>query len=253
MKLSDGKVELARRHNKVDYRDGDRVVKVFNDQKPAADVFNEAHNLALVEQTGIRVPEVLEVSRVESGSWALATSFVPGTTLHELAAVNPEKFPEYIECLIDTQISIQRVTSPLLNRQKDKLSRMVGAVSIIDATTRYDLQTRIDGMKLGTKVCHGDFVPSNVIVGDDGNVYLCDWAHVTAGLPEVDAAQTYLLLSLRHPEWAKDYLDLYVEKTGISKQDILYWQPVVAAAELARGRERDEAYLMNLVGVGDFE
>ena len=130
---------------------------------------------------------------------------------------------------------------------------MVSTVTAIDANTRYDLQNRIDGMKLGTKVCHGDFVPSNVIVGDDGNAYLCDWAHVSAGLPEVDAAQTYLLLSLRHPEWAKDYLDLYSKKTNISTEDILYWQPVVAAAELARGRERDQEFLMSLVGVGDFE
>ena len=48
MKLSDSKTELARRLNKVVYQDGNRVVKVFNDQKPASDVFNEALNTCLL-------------------------------------------------------------------------------------------------------------------------------------------------------------------------------------------------------------
>ena len=48
MKLSDDKVELARRHNKVVYKDGDRTVKVFVPTKPDIDVFREALNLARV-------------------------------------------------------------------------------------------------------------------------------------------------------------------------------------------------------------
>jgi thiamine kinase-like enzyme len=101
-------------------------------------------------------------------------------------------------------------------------------------------------------VCHGDFVPSNVIVGDDGELYLCDWAHVTSGDPVVDAAQTYLLLQLRHPQFAANYLDLYSKKADVAKQRIFYWVPVMAAAELARGRKRDEEFLLSQVSVGDF-
>ncbi len=36
MKLSDSKVEIVKRGNKVVYRDGERLVKVFNSEKPAA-------------------------------------------------------------------------------------------------------------------------------------------------------------------------------------------------------------------------
>ncbi|MCQ4950996.1 30S ribosomal protein S2, partial [Bittarella massiliensis (ex Durand et al. 2017)] len=31
------------------------------------------------------------------------------------------------------------------------------------ATTRYELHTRLDSMPKHVKVCHGDFIPSNVI------------------------------------------------------------------------------------------
>jgi hypothetical protein len=84
MKLSEGKVELVRRQNKVVYQDGNRVLKVFNDQKPASDVFNEALNTARIMDTDIKVSEVLEVSRVEGGewdgSWAIANHFIPERT-----------------------------------------------------------------------------------------------------------------------------------------------------------------------------
>jgi hypothetical protein len=39
----------------------------------------------------------------------------------------------------------------------------------------------------------------------------------------------------------------------VAKQSIFYWVPVVAAAELSRGRKRDEEFLMKQITVGDFE
>ena len=84
MKLSDSKVELARRNNKVVYQDGNRVVKVFNDNKPAADIFNEAHNTASIMGTDIKVSDVIEVSRIEGGewdgSWAIANHYIASWT-----------------------------------------------------------------------------------------------------------------------------------------------------------------------------
>jgi thiamine kinase-like enzyme len=257
MKLSEGKVELVRRQNKVVYQDGNRVLKVFNDQKPASDVFNEALNTARIMDTDIKVSEVLEVSRVEGGewdgSWAIANHFIPGTNLHAILDADENHADEVLQRLVDLQITVHQTAAPLLNRQKDKLARMVHSVKAIDPTTRYDLEMRIDGLHNIGKVCHGDFVPSNVIVADDGDLYLCDWAHVTSGDPVVDAAQTYLLLQLRHPRFASSYLDLYSKTADVAKQRIFYWVPVVAAAELSRGRKRDEEFLMKQITVGDFE
>ena len=129
MKLSDSKVEIVKRGNKVVYHDGERLVKVFNSEKPAADVFNEALNNARVEGTGVRAAEILEVSRVEEGehkgSWALATRFIPGKTLHELAAADASNADRYLTQLVDLQAEIHSFEAPLLNRQKDKLARMI--------------------------------------------------------------------------------------------------------------------------------
>ena len=258
MRLSDGKRELARRNNKVVYQDGNRVVKVFNDQKPASDVFNEALNTArIMDNTPIRLPGTIEVSRIEGGewdgSWAIANHYVPGLNIHEILDQDDSRVDEMIQLMVDLQVSIHEVPAPLLNRQKDKLQRMVTSVKAIDPSLRYDLEMRIDGLHNVGRVCHGDFVPSNVIVGDDGQTYVCDWPHVTSGDPVVDAAQTYLLLLLAHPDFADKYLARYSKTADVARQRILYWVPVVAAAELARGRKRDEEFLLSQVTVGDFQ
>ena len=83
---------------------------------------------------------------------------------------------------------------------------MIDSLDQLNATTRYNLQERLDGMTKEFKVCHGDFNPSNVIVGDDGQLYVCDWAHATRGSPAADVATTYLLFALNSKDQAEAYL-----------------------------------------------
>lgn len=252
MILSNNKVEIVSRHNKAVFRDGNRLIKVFNDHKPGSDIFNEALNDARVSEAGGRVPRVLEVSQVKEGewegSWALALEYIPGRTLEHVIDDDEAHIDTYFEQFVGLQIQIQSADAPLLNRQKDKLRRMINSVKSLDPSVRYDLQMRLDGLKGGTKVCHGDFVPSNVIIPDDGSdPYVVDWAHVTAGIPAVDAAQTYLLFKVEHPDSAEKYLNLYSKASDTPKQIIMGWVPIVAAAELARRRQQREKFLMSQV------
>ena len=252
IQLPDTKVEIAQRSNKVVYDLGDTVVKVFNETKPAADVFNEALNLARINEAGIRSPHILEVSRCEDG-WALATEKVPGVTLAEKMEAEPEKFDEYLEQFVDLQVEIHAHTAPMLNRMRDKYSRMINGLKSIDATTRYNLLERLTGVKKEYAVCHGDFNPTNVIVGDDGQLYVCDWAHATQGAPAADAAMTYLLFALDNKDLAEKYLKLYCAKADEPMQVVRHWMPIVAAAELSRGRKVNEEFLLSWVDVFDFQ
>lgn len=258
MELSDSKVALVERHNKVVYQDGNRVVKVFNAEKPAGDVFNEALNIARIGETDIKHPRVLEVSQVADGSWALSTEFVPGKTLRALmdeAAGDEAKVNDYLEKFVDLQVAIQYTHAPrLLNKQNIKFENMISGLKNIDPTVRYELHMRASRMGAGHSICHGDFNPSNVILGDDGAVYVCDWAHVTQGLPEADAALTYILFKMYHEGQAEKYLDLYVAKSDVDRQKIMYWVPVVAAVELSRGRKDSEEMLSTFVdAANDYE
>ena len=59
---------IAVRTSKTIYRDGDKVVKVFDEDFSKADVLNEALNQARVEETGLHIPKIIEVTKID-GKW----------------------------------------------------------------------------------------------------------------------------------------------------------------------------------------
>lgn len=243
---------IAVRNNKTIYRDGDKCIKVFDENYSKADVLNEALNQARIEETGLNIPKVLGVTMVD-GKWAIVTEYIKGKTLAQLMQEHPEKKQEYIEFLVDLQMEVQSKTCPLLNKLKDKMSRKI-SVSELDATTRYDLHTRLEGMPKHNKVCHGDFNPSNIILTEDGTAYILDWAHATQGNASADAARTYLLFWLNGDiDGAKFYLDTFCKKSDTAKQYVQKWMPIVAASQSVKGNEKEREFLLSWVGVVDYE
>ena len=243
---------IAVRNNKTIYRDGDRAIKVFNAEYSKADVLNEALNQARIEGTGLNIPKVLEVTMID-GKWAIVSEFIKGKTLAQLMEENPEQKGEYIELLVDLQMSVHAKTSPLLNKLKDKMSRKIAATEL-DATTRYDLHTRLEGMPKHNKVCHGDFNPSNIIITENGLPYILDWSHATQGNASADVARTYLLFWLSGDiSGAELYLDTFCKKSDTAKQYVQKWMPIVAASQSVKGNEKEREFLMGWVSVVDYE
>jgi len=251
MKLPKDKKVIVERHNKVVYDCGDTVVKVFNGNKPAADILNEALNLARADQAGIDVPELVEVGKTGK-NWAISTKKVKGKTLRQL--INEDYDVERMADFVELELRIHAHKNPLMNRQKDKYRRMIESIpDIINEATRYELLVRLDGMPNHSKVCHGDFVPSNIIVREDGSMCVCDWAHATQGNGGADCATTYLHLMLGgEKEIAEKYLRTYCERQGCDMAYIQNWMSIVAAAELARGRVVEQDYLLSMIDVVDY-
>ena len=243
---------IAVRNNKTIYRDGDKCVKVFDAEYSKADVLNEALNQARIEETGLNIPKIVEVTMVE-GKWAIVSEFIKGKTLQQLMDEDVENKDKYIDMLVDIQLNVHSKTCPLLNKLKDKMNRKISA-SELDATTRYDLHTRLEGMPKHNKVCHGDFNPSNIIVTDDGEAYILDWSHATQGNASADAARTYLLFWLHGDiEGAKKYLDSFCKKSNTAKQYVQKWMPIVAASQSVKGNEKEREFLLSWVNVVDYE
>lgn len=243
---------IAVRNSKTIYRDGTNVVKVFDEGYSKADVLNEALNLARVEQTELPIPKVQAVTMID-GKWAIVTEYIEGKTLQQLMAEHPENMQEYMDQFVDTQLLIHSKQSPLLNKLKDKMNRKISETSL-DATTRYELHTRLESMPKHTKVCHGDFNPSNVIVAPDGSYHVLDWAHATQGNASADAARTYLLFWLAGDMNAAElYLDTFCKKSDTAKQYVQKWLPIVAASQLVKGKSEEKEFLMHWINVVEYE
>ena len=243
---------IAVRNTKTVYRDGDRCIKVFNEGFSKADVLNEALNQARVEETGLNIPKVLEVTTID-GKWAIVSEYIKGKTLAQLMAEDEDKYDEYLNMFVDLQIKVQSMTCAGLNKLKDKMNGKI-AQADLDATTRYDLHTRLEGMPKHNKICHGDFNPSNIIVAEDGTPYILDWSHATQGNASADAARTYLLFWLNGEiENAKKYLDLFCQKSGTAMHYVQKWMPIVAASQSVKGNEKEREFLLSWANVVDYE
>ncbi len=245
---------IAERKTKTVYKDNDKTIKLFVENYSKADILNEALNQARVEEgTTLNVPKLLEVTRID-GRWGLVSEHIEGTPLNKLMEEHPEKEEEYLNLFVDTQMKILSNSVPLLNRIKDKFRRKLSNAVNIDENTRYELMQRLEGMKNHTKLCHGDFNPSNVIIKENGEVYVIDWSHVTQGNASADAARTFLLFSIEgKSELAEKYINLFSEKSGITKANIQRWIPIVAATQMTKGKEEEQEFLSNWINVVDYE
>lgn len=245
--------EIAKRSNKTVYRDGDLCYKVFAADYNKADIFNEALNQTRVEETGLFIPKVHEVKRLDDGRLAIVMDYVDGKSLMQLESENPAKSAEYLTRLIDVQLSMHALSAPNLNKQRDKFMRKID-LSGLDATTRYELHVRLDSMPKHHKLCHGDFNPSNVIITNDDRACIIDWSHATIGNASADAARTYLLFKLAgNDKTAENYMTAFCKKSDTARQYVDQWLPIVAASQMVKGKPEEKEILGKWVDVCQYE
>lgn len=243
---------IAERPNKTIYKSGEYTVKVFAEDFSKADILNEALNTARVEETGLPIPRIVEVTKID-GKWAIVYDYIEGKTLAAIMAENPDKTDEYLELFVNLQLEMHSKKAPLLNKLQDKMNRKISQTDL-DATTRYELHTRLEGMKRHDKVCHGDFNPSNIIINPEGKAYILDWSHATQGNASADAARTYLLFCLNgQQETADKYLELFCRKSDTAKQYVQQWLPIVAASQSVKGKPEEKDFLLKWVNVVEYE
>ena len=148
---------VAERPGKQIFRDGDKLVKLFDRGYSKADILNEALNQARVEETDLNIPKIQAVSTVD-GKWSITMDYIEGTTLEQLMELNPGKTDEYLDLFVDVQMNIHSKRVPMLNFLTEKMNRKISAAEL-DATTRYDLHTRLNGMKRHFKLCQRRLQP----------------------------------------------------------------------------------------------
>ncbi len=252
MEATNKEVIFTRPHKTI-YAAGDKVIKVFDERYTKADVLNEARNEALVEEnTDLNIPALLEVSHMEEG-WCLVREKVEGKTLEQLMQEEPEKLETYMEMFVDLQLDVHKQKVATIKRLRHKLMDQINSLKDLDATARYELATRLESMPKHTKLCHGDFNPSNVIVDQHNRFWIIDWAHAAQGNASADAAMTFLLFSLEDEKKAEIYMKLFCKKSDTARQYVNRWLPIVAAAQMTKKKEKEKDFLMRWIDVAEYQ
>jgi aminoglycoside phosphotransferase (APT) family kinase protein len=157
---------------------------------------------------------------------------------------------EQIRSLARAQVQLHRlpvdgfpVGDDLLDRRLALVRRTAGALDhgpLTDALHR--VEALGDGLREGPQsVCHGDFHPLNVLVGERG-VCVIDWTDAGVGDRHGDAARTLLLFELAHvaagspaearvlrvvgPRLSRSYRRAYQREMPLDERRIARWTPV---------------------------
>jgi len=242
---------IADRGSKKIYLDGDKVIKLLGEEYPAPDALAEAHNLAAVEETALKVPKLIEVTKI-NGKWAIVWEYVDGTSLDKLMEKNKDKAQQYLERFVDIQLDMHRYSATRLPLLIEKMERKIKA-SGLDATARYEILGRLASMPKHTKLCHGDFNPSNIVITAKDEAYIIDWSHASQGNASADAAHTYLLFRLKgYADIAEKYLALFCKKSDTAKQYVEKWLSIVAASQLPKAKPDEKELLLHWANVVEY-
>ena len=221
---------IAVRNNKTIYRDGDKCIKVFRCGYSAADVMQEAFQQAYVHELGIPVPQLFSVLQYRN-EWAIEMQYIRGKTMQQALTETDAETASYITMLAELHMKLHRMTAPRLPYQWDMIAQRL---SNVDKEVISGDAPAEDSCSQNRCLCHGDFQPSNILIGNDSVLYVTDWSQASQGDPCFDTAVTYLLLAMEMGDRAAEhYLREYVRMTGASEEKIRACFVPSAAARMA--------------------
>ncbi|MCL2539644.1 MAG: aminoglycoside phosphotransferase family protein, partial [Oscillospiraceae bacterium] len=138
----------------------------------------------------------------------------------------------YFGISVDHQLAMHGVRADGMGSMAQKLRRQLEDSSDLSDRQRDILTDKLEAMRGETSLCHGDYHVFNLIMSETG-VKIIDWVDASAGSGRADAYRSYLLYALFSEDIAGLYLEIYCKKSGVSKDEVLFWEPVFAGARLS--------------------
>ncbi|OZU87125.1 aminoglycoside phosphotransferase [Virgibacillus indicus] len=214
------------------YHYDNKIIKVFNDNLPKTESHYEATIQKYAHSCGLSVPEVIDVTEID-GKQAIIMEFIKGRTIGDILSENLNQAEYYMTISIDIQQGIHSIVTDSLVPMSVKLRRQIKAAQQLDTRQKSVLLKKLDAMTHEKRLCHGDFHLFNLIKSDNDKVTIIDWVDASAGDPRADVYRTYLLYEQFSMELADMYLHLNCNKSGLSKDEIFQWAPIIAGARLS--------------------
>jgi len=207
-----------------------QAVKVFKHNYDRTEVFYEAMVTSAIEKTNLPIAKVHQVINVED-RMAIVMEYIKGASLQDHIQRDFENLQKYISDMVYLQMEIHSKRAKLPINLKDKLRNRITNSDSLSTLEKEKLVSRLNNLPEGDTLCHGDYHGYNIIE-QDGQYFIIDWIDAANGNPDGDVCRTYMLYSFYDDKLAEIYLNTYCGIAEKSRNDILLWLPVVAAARL---------------------
>ncbi|GHD55097.1 phosphotransferase family protein [Jeongeupia chitinilytica] len=239
--------------------DESRVLKLFYDFVDAADVEAEFAKAQLAFANGVFTPEAHALVQHE-GRYGIVYQRIAGPSLlRELQRV-PWRSAAIARQMAGLHRRIHAVACPPgLGQQKSRLCESIARADGLAARTRHAIVDYTMALPDGEALCHGDFHPDNVLVGQ--GLWVIDWMTAARGHPACDVARTAMLLECTElpgklPKavrtvlvWlqqrlARGYVREYLRLSGLDVGEVAQWRVPNDAARLAERLSPEERRVM---------
>ncbi|PGM90595.1 phosphotransferase family protein [Bacillus cereus] len=210
-----------------------KIIKLYEEYLPDTESINEAKKQKYAYSCGLPVPNVFEVTKVQNRQ-AIIMEYVKGDSIGNLLLNNLNEAEYYISLCVNEQKKIHAicVNRDEIEGMRVRLERQIKSVHNLDEKQKENILKKLDSIKFQPRLCHGDFHPFNLILSND-DVKIIDWIDASSGDIRADVFRTYLLYSQNSEELAEMYLHIYCKKTGLLRDEIFQWAPIISAARLA--------------------
>lgn len=223
-----------------------KIIKVFNDHLPDTESTYEANKQKFAYSCGLSVPKVLDVTKID-GKQAIIMEYIKGRTIGDILSENKGQADYFMSISVDVQQKIHKIPATKLESMSDKLKRQISSAVNLDKKHKTALIKKLDSISYEKRLCHGDYHIYNLIMSDN-EVTIIDWVDSSVGDIRADVYRTYLLYSQFSIELADIYLRLYCEKSGLSKDEVFEWAPIIAGARLSENVSTESSErLLNIV------
>lgn len=230
------------------YAYGDEhILKLFRPGMPEVAIQEEYQVSKIVFDSGIATPQPIKLIH-DNDRMGIVYQRIVGSTMLKSFTRKPWAIPKEASRMATLHAAIHEKTVHDLPSQRGRLIDRIQHAPLLTQEEKEKILTLLHQLPEDTKLCHGDFHPDNIIVGQ--REWIIDWMTGMAGNPAGDVARTLLLLQLgtmpeRTPriivnlfsrirkQMVKEYMKEYTRVTNLSELEINQWLVPVAAARLS--------------------
>lgn len=122
----------------------------------------------------------------------LVFDYAEGMTLLRRISSKPWTVAACAKLMAELHAQMDRQPAELRRNQRDELRESITHAPLLEDGEKRLILTYLETFRPANRLCHGDFHPDNIVVGQQ--VWVLDWMTALSGDPAGDVARTLLLL-----------------------------------------------------------